>query len=271
MRNLAVAYGENRANSDKDKTNILAVSCLAENRSSRARFCEDVSDRLGRALFIKGANVVESEKVERLIAEQRRQTATWFDENRTVSMGRLLGASQMGIGNFAEAGDHITLSFKFIDVETGLMASVAEAQILSETVSRLFPENQDGDTFRVVAVDLEIEPTKADGLLWDATGVEEAPDVSLTLRFGKNKVMMFQAQDTLTHQWTPQGTNEAVFVYDSRDPVSVVVLDRDVMFDDPVAELRLEHGIPIADVRNGQFQPAPFGRVKSLVVRFQKP
>ena len=265
---LAEQYSANLRHNSDDTT--LVVSCLGDRRGSNARLCTDVAARLTRALFRRGVRVVEAERAEDLVAEQQRQLSAPFDEGRAMKLGKLLGASELGLGTTAMAGNLVTLSFRFLSVETGLMVSIAESSVLGSTAEALYPENQAGDTFLLTSVEVEVELRKPDGFLWDAQGTYEDPDLYVRVQFGRNKPVEFEAQDTLTARWTPEPTNDSLFVYDDRDPIVISVTDLDISLHDSVGSITFEHGLPAQALQRGVYSAPHFGQVKSFVVRFAK-
>lgn len=74
------------------------------------------------------ANVVEIEKIEKLLAEQKRQTGTAFDRKKNVAIGKIQGATTLITGDIRWHQPNLTVRAKCISVETGEVLSAAEAQ-----------------------------------------------------------------------------------------------------------------------------------------------
>ncbi|MCK6544809.1 hypothetical protein L6R52_03005 [Myxococcota bacterium] len=237
-----------------------------------SRFCRDAAERLSAAIFLqRGAQVVEAERVAEIIREQERQSDIKFNEKLAVKVGKLVGATHIGIGSYSEAGEIGTISFKFMDVETGMIASVAQAGMLSADVRRLFPAQVAGAAFQIVQVVAEAMPFKKDGNLWDASGTDEAPDLGVILKIGNNKsIELPKMQNSHRSEWRLGASNDGLISYDPRDPVVIHVWDRDVLEDDIVGVLKFAHGFPDGVMESGVFEADVFGAVRSFKIRFER-
>lgn len=71
------------------------------------------------------AKVVETDKIERLMAEQRRQTGSAFNRKEAVEIGKLQGATTLVSGEVSLLAQDMTIQAKCISVETGEVLAAA--------------------------------------------------------------------------------------------------------------------------------------------------
>lgn len=94
-----------------------------------------VSDMLRDAIARAGKyRVIEREQMERIMAEKAVAMTDVTSASAETGVAKLLNARFMGVGSFGKLMGNYVLSFRVIDVETGLMkgAGTAEGETLDQ-------------------------------------------------------------------------------------------------------------------------------------------
>lgn len=73
------------------------------------------------------ATVVERDRIDALIAEQKLQRGRGFDRGSAVQLGKLLGAKRVLLGQVAGFSDKVAIDVKLVDVQTGKVLSATSA------------------------------------------------------------------------------------------------------------------------------------------------
>ena len=112
----------------------LVVVKLKEQGVSEAE-ASLVSDMLRSSIARTGKyRVIEREQMERLMAEKAIAMADMTNDSAEAGVAKLLNARFMGVGSFGKLMGNYVLSFRVVDVETGLMkgAGTAEGETLDQ-------------------------------------------------------------------------------------------------------------------------------------------
>jgi len=112
----------------------LVVVKLKEQGVSEAE-ASLVSDMLRSAIAQNGKyRVIEREQMERIMAEKAIAIADVTTDSAEAGVAKLLNARFMGVGSFGKLMGNYVLSFRVVDVETGLMkgAGTAEGETMAE-------------------------------------------------------------------------------------------------------------------------------------------
>lgn len=112
----------------------LAVVRLKEQGVSEAE-ATLVSDMLRDAIAQTGKfRVIEREQMERIMAEKAIALTSVTTDSAEAGVAKLMNARFMGVGSFGKLMGNYVLSFRVVDVETGLMkgAGTAEGETLDK-------------------------------------------------------------------------------------------------------------------------------------------
>ena len=134
-----------------------------ENNGLEAHQVRQITSRLESELVkIEGLKVVERNKIDELLKEQRLQMSGFIEENYLIDVGKMLGAKQVVLGSIGRiTDDYYTITAKLVDVETSEMIQSADydaenglIQLLKDGLkiiaSQLVIENQSTATLKAV-------------------------------------------------------------------------------------------------------------------------
>jgi TolB-like protein len=80
-------------------------------------------------------NIVERDKLESILAEQKLSHTANFDASTAAKIGKLLGAKQIVVGSYFEMFGSLRIDARFVDVETG---SISKAEGVEGETSNFF-------------------------------------------------------------------------------------------------------------------------------------
>ncbi len=109
---------------------ILAVTDLVIDKKIENELAIPLTDKI-REIFVNSNQyqVVDRNTINLVIEEQKFQLSDLVDEERTVKIGKLLGAQFIVTGNLAKIEELFTMSLRIIDVETGIIVSQVSGEI----------------------------------------------------------------------------------------------------------------------------------------------
>ncbi|MBA7626963.1 hypothetical protein ES703_34424 [subsurface metagenome] len=112
------------------ETPILAVTDIFVNKRIESELSLPLTDRI-REIFVNSNQyqVIDRNTINLVIEEQKFQLSGLVDAERTVKIGKLLGAQFIVAGNLTKIENLNTMSLRIIDVETGVIVS----QVSGET------------------------------------------------------------------------------------------------------------------------------------------
>ena len=116
------------------ETPILAVTDISVDKRIESELALPLTDRI-REIFVNSNQyqVIDRNTINLVIEEQKFQLSDLVDAERTVKIGKLLGAQFIVAGNLTKIENLNTMSLRIIDVETGVIVS----QVSGETTGGL--------------------------------------------------------------------------------------------------------------------------------------
>jgi len=105
-----------------DRVAVVEVTGANNNRAAQ----NEVADLFAMELLKRGYDVIERTQVEKILQEQEFQTSGATSALDPVEMGRILNVDAIVIANVSELGEHISMTAKMTDVETGSLLWIGE-------------------------------------------------------------------------------------------------------------------------------------------------
>jgi len=171
---------------------VLILLCLTSVASSREKItmavldfeaknvtqsnAEAVTDLLRTELFNTGNfKVVERQRIQKILEEQRFQMSGMTDANQAVEIGRLLNVQKIMIGTLTKLGTTHIINTRIVDVRTGLviLAEAAESRggedMLPRSIAELamsisYKVGLEGSVIRIDGNEIFIDLGSADGV-----------------------------------------------------------------------------------------------------------
>ena len=124
-----------------------------ENNGLEAHQVRQITSRLESELVkIEGLKVVERNKIDELLKEQRLQMSGFIEEGYLIDVGKMLGAKQVVLGSIGRiTDDYYTITAKLVDVETSEMIQSADYDAENGLIQLL------KDGLKIIASQLVIE------------------------------------------------------------------------------------------------------------------
>ncbi len=112
------------------ETPILAVTDISIDKNIKSELSLPLTDRI-REIFVNSNQyqVIDRNTIILVIEEQKFQLSDLVDAERTVKIGKLLGAQFIVTGNLTKIENLNTMSLRIIDVETGVIVSQVSGEI----------------------------------------------------------------------------------------------------------------------------------------------
>ena len=112
------------------ETPILAVTDISVDKRIESELSLPLTDRI-REIFVNSNQyqVIDRNTIDLVIEEQKFQLSDLVDAERTVKIGKLLGAQFIVTGNLTKIENLNTMSLRIIDVETGVIVSQVSGEI----------------------------------------------------------------------------------------------------------------------------------------------
>lgn len=102
--------------------------------------------------------LIERNHIRKILQEQSFQLAGYVDQKTAVSVGKLLGAETLVVGDFQKIGDQFAITARFVEVETGEITGTAQASG-SYSKDALNLENEIAfSLLKTLGTDMEKEP-----------------------------------------------------------------------------------------------------------------
>ena len=124
-----------------------------ENNGLETHQVRQITSRLESELVkIEGLKVVERNKIDELLKEQRLQMSGFIKEGYLIDVGKMLGAKQVVLGSIGRITDnYYTITAKLVDVETSEMIQSADYDAENGLIQLL------KDGLKIIASQLVIE------------------------------------------------------------------------------------------------------------------
>jgi len=124
-----------------------------ENNGLEAHQVRQITSRLESELVkIEGLKVVERNKIDELLKEQKLQMSGFIEEDYLIDVGKMLGAKQVVLGSIGRiTDDYYTITAKLVDVETSEMIQSADYDAENGLIQLL------KDGLKIIASQLVIE------------------------------------------------------------------------------------------------------------------
>ncbi len=112
------------------ETPILAVTDISIDKRIESELAIPLTERI-REIFVNSNQykVIDRNTINLVIEEQKFQLSDLVDAERTVKIGKLLGAQFIVTGNLTKIENLNTMSLRIIDVETGVIVSQVSGEI----------------------------------------------------------------------------------------------------------------------------------------------
>ncbi len=109
---------------------ILAVTDISIDKNIKSELAIPLTERI-REIFVNSNQyqVIDRNTIDLVIEEQEFQLSDLVDAERTVKIGKLLGAQFIVTGNLTKIENLNTMSLRIIDVETGVIVSQVSGEI----------------------------------------------------------------------------------------------------------------------------------------------
>ena len=89
----------------------------------------NVQDILHTNLIQKGMTVVEREKLDEVLREQKKGTTGVIDLATAAQMGKLLGVEAVVVGGISDLGNSLAIIGRLVDVEKGVALSAGRLEL----------------------------------------------------------------------------------------------------------------------------------------------
>ena len=112
------------------ETPILAVTDISIDKNIKSGLTIPLTERI-REIFVNSNQyqIIDRNTINLVIEEQKFQLSDLVDAERTVRIGKLLGAQFIVAGNLTKIENLNTMSLRIIDVETGVIVSQVSGEI----------------------------------------------------------------------------------------------------------------------------------------------
>jgi TolB-like protein len=137
----------------------------------------NVQDILYTTLIQKGITVIEREKLEDVLREQKTGTTGVIDLSTAAQMGKLLGVEAVVVGSIADLGNSLAMIGRLVDVEKGAALSAGRIE-LAKTPMLADLTKTDVRTTRLGAAEARVE-TRPNEEPAAADGVDQTQKISL--------------------------------------------------------------------------------------------
>jgi TolB-like protein len=98
------------------------------------QFTKDLQEKLVTAFAAKGLQVVEREKLEKVLEEQQLGYSGLLNVDSAKKIGELLGAEGIILGTISDMGNDISLNGRLVDIGSGDTVSAAEVKLVKTSL-----------------------------------------------------------------------------------------------------------------------------------------
>lgn len=273
IRNVCADLAKQYNKTKRGETSGRVAVLVPTDRTGRySRITTLISDGVTDELLRLGIAVIEHSRKQQIIEELQAQQSDIYRKENTAKIGELLGARVIGVGVLDEVGSKIVVSYRFLDTEKSDILATAAAPIAKDIADIFYGEEKLTGVYFVSRVSVVVAERKLDGYPWDAMGGEdEKPDPVVTITIGKNRPIQGIKRNTFEAFWEWKDNDPKTLIsYDSRDPVTIIVYDKDLWEDDLIGKFEFEHGLPQSQLDSGVIVVGPFGAVKELRIQLKK-
>lgn len=113
----------------RKKVKRLVVGQFTYNQGMN-QFTKTVQEKLVTAFAAKGIQVVERDKLEKVLEEQKLGYSGLIDMDSAKKIGQLLGAEGIVLGTISDMGNDISLNGRMVDIGTGDTLSAGEVNLV---------------------------------------------------------------------------------------------------------------------------------------------
>jgi len=245
-----------------DPKGLIAIVPPTDSSGRSTDFGIALANSLSHALFQRGAELVERQKIQHAYEELNLNIGAEFDENARVQWGAFVGARAILITEIRPNTDTVGVSLRLVETETGhYVGSAITTSTLDDNLrAMLTPRALSGKVILGELI-LRIAETKSIGEAWDDPAFGTA-DPYVLMKVGTQAIRWPVQQDTTTPTWK----EEHLIAFQSGMPVEIYVVDADALSHDSIGTVTLEKGWKEEDLLAGRVNLA-FGQVEEFQLK----